>query len=80
MKLGLAPTHWLALAFDWQFRLRYLILTRTFLFPFTNVKKEGGEVIIGSTVTPSCFPQATGSAFPLLLSDWEIRSNCQHGS
>lgn len=38
------------------------------------------RVIMHSTVTPPCFPQATGSAFLLPLSGWQIRSNCKHGS
>lgn len=31
--------------------------------PFADLKQEGGEVSVRSTVTPPCFPQATGSAF-----------------
>lgn len=63
-----------------QVHLKALFSVFVFLsFPFTNLKNDGGEVIMGSAVTP-CFPQATASAFPLPLSDWEIRSNCQHGS
>lgn len=41
MKLGLASTHWLVFASDWQFTLRYLILTHTFVFSGHKRQKGG---------------------------------------